>query len=171
VHLIIVVNESSLFAMTDPDDQRAWRRYVVDLCWRADVVPAPPQSDIPQQEEGRNTPEYCLAPDTSSLDGSPPPSPSHEVDQFDFDMYEWLERRQERDTRRQQCWAREQAQGLPLTIYYDWDVINGEAMRIAQIPPNSDPDNDVAAWGASQLTTEQRGKKNIYMGKKGENAM
>jgi hypothetical protein len=44
-------------------------------------------------------------------------------------------------------WAREQAQGLPLTIYYDWDVVDGIAVQTAQIPPNTHPDNDTGVWG------------------------
>jgi hypothetical protein len=73
-----------------------------------------------------------LPPDTLSLDGSPPPSPSSDTTRFDFETYEWLERRQYRDARtttiRYFMMGRraepEQAEGLTPTVFHDWGVVD-----------------------------------------------
>jgi hypothetical protein len=110
----------------------------------------------------------CPPPDMSSLNGSPPPSSRRDTTQFNYDMYEWLERRQHRDVRRQQYWARAQAMGSAPVVFHDWDVINDQPVQVALSPqhlhtnqPRQQGARPMAVtghWGPRQYTAAQVGR-------------
>jgi hypothetical protein len=126
------------------ENQEAWRSHVIRLCFSEGIVPAPQRPSQPTLGTIVRTTfvnpgvadTRCPPPDMSSLNGSPPPSSRRDTTQFNFDMYEWLERRQHRDVRRRQYWARAQATGSAPVVFHDWDVINDQPVQVVVSPQN-----------------------------------
>jgi hypothetical protein len=87
----------------------------------------------------------CPPPDMSSLNGSPPPTLGREVGRFNFDMFEWLERRDHRKLRRHHYWDQARAMGAPPPKFYDWDIIGDRPVHITVAPPKQYPRSSLSS--------------------------
>jgi hypothetical protein len=93
---IIVVNENPVPTAVDREDQNTWYRHVINLCFQDGILPSchPPTPPIlgamlrDDLDDTREAKDRCPPPDTSSLDGSPPPIPSGDTTRFEFETYE-----------------------------------------------------------------------------------
>jgi hypothetical protein len=180
IYIIVEIStvSSVYYPPTPPsrENQEAWRSHVIRLCFAEGIVPAPPRPAQPALGtivrttfvNPRVADTRCPPPDMSSLNGSPPPSSRRDTTQFNYDMYEWLERRQHRDVRRQQYWARAQATGSAPVVFHDWDVINDQPVQVALSPQNlhtnqprqqgARPMAVTGHWGPRQYTAAQVGR-------------
>jgi hypothetical protein len=77
----------------------------------------------------------CPPPDMSSLNGSPPPTLQRGVGRFNYEMSEWLGRREQRQSIRRHYWDQARVMGAPLPTFYDWDVVGDRAVQISVAPP------------------------------------
>jgi hypothetical protein len=124
-------------------DQAAWRDYVRNLCFAEGIMPRPMSPSRPSlgivvrtlTTGQASTTIGCPPPDMSSLNGSPPPTLRREVERFNYDMSEWLERRDHRQSRRRHYWDQVRVMGAPLPTFYDWDVVGDRSVQISVAPP------------------------------------
>jgi hypothetical protein len=141
---VIVVNVNPVFTISGREDQDTWYRHVINLCFEDGILPSchPPTPPVlgamvrDELDDTREAEVRCPPPDTSLLDGSPPPTPSRDATRFDFQTYEWLERCQHQDARRRQYWVRVTPTGLTPTEFHDWDVVDDRAVQVTVAPTN-----------------------------------
>jgi hypothetical protein len=127
----------------DQADQVAWRDYVMNLCFAEGIVPHLMPPSRPSlgtvvrtlTTSPASTTIWCPPPDMSSLNGSPPPTLRRQVGHFNYEMSEWLERRDQRQSRRRHYWNQTRVMGTPLPTFYDWDVVGDRAVQISVAPP------------------------------------
>jgi hypothetical protein len=124
-------------------DQVAWHDYVRNLCFAEGIMPHPIPPSRPSlgtvvrtlTTSPASTTIVCPPPDMSSLNGSPPPTLRREVGRFNYDMSEWLERRNHRQSRRRHYWDQARVMGAPLPTFYDWDMVSDRSVQISVAPP------------------------------------